>query len=177
MVTAGCLGYGPIHLLAASAVAVGFRWDSRVLGWDRPGLLALSNLACAALCLLFLVLGRIRLLLVCVLGKGFVVGHCLTCPVRCSLTLAMFGREILRSVPVGGLWNGILLARATDQPVPRRFCGGFDGDGHLSWECTFLPLVEIRENPEFHDLMSMDKGHSGVSASLVVWYSWCFSLG
>ena len=26
-------------------------------------------------------------------------------------------------------------------------------------ECTFPPLVEIRENPEFHDLMRMDKGH------------------
>ena len=25
--------------------------------------------------------------------------------------------------------------------------------------CTFPPLVEIRENPEFHDLMRMDKGH------------------
>ena len=34
-----------------------------------------------------------------------------------------------------------------------------DGDGHLFWECTFPPLVEIRENPEFHDLMRMDKGH------------------
>ena len=26
-------------------------------------------------------------------------------------------------------------------------------------ECTFPPLVEIRENPEFHDLMNMDKGY------------------
>ena len=29
------------------------------------------------------------------------------------------------------------------------FCGGA-GDGHLLWDCTFPPLVEIREHPEFH---------------------------
>ena len=44
----------------------------------------------------------------------------------------------------------------------RLFLVGFvqppDGDGHLFWECTFRPLVEICENPEFHDLMRMDKG-------------------
>ena len=39
------------------------------------------------------------------------------------------------------------------QHVPCRFCGGADGDGHLFWDCTFLPLVEIREHPEFHDRM------------------------
>ena len=39
------------------------------------------------------------------------------------------------------------------------FVGRQMGDRHLYWECTFPPLVEIRENPEFHDLMRMDKGH------------------
>ena len=29
--------------------------------------------------------------------------------------------------------------------------------GILFWDCTFPPLVEIRENPEFHELMEMDK--------------------
>ena len=36
---------------------------------------------------------------------------------------------------------------------PCRFCGCLDGDGHLFWECTYPPLVEIGENLEFHDLM------------------------
>ena len=31
------------------------------------------------------------------------------------------------------------------RPIPCRFCGAPDGDGHLFWECTFPPLVEIRE--------------------------------
>ena len=37
------------------------------------------------------------------------------------------------------------------------FCCGTDGDGHLFWECPYPPLVEIHENPEFHDLMRMVK--------------------
>ena len=61
---------------------------------------------------------------------------------------------------VGGVWNGFLLGRVRGQRVPCRFCGGPDSDGHfLFWECSFPPLVEIRENPEFHDLMRMDKGY------------------
>ena len=37
--------------------------------------------------------------------------------------------------------------------------------GHLFWECPYPPLVEIRQNPEFHDLMRMDKG-SGMAGFL-----------
>ena len=66
---------------------------------------------------------------------------------------------LLRGVLVGGVWNGFLLGTVRGQPVPCRFCGGPDGDGHLFGEFTYPPLVEIRENPEFHDLMRMDKGH------------------
>ena len=45
----------------------------------------------------------------------------------------------------------MLLGRVRRQVAPCRFCEALDG--HLFWECTFPPLVEIRENPEFHDLM------------------------
>ena len=34
---------------------------------------------------------------------------------------------------------------------------------------TFPPLVEIRENPEFHDLMRMDKGHW---PRCLIWHGW-----
>ena len=69
-----------------------------------------------------------------------------------SLILLMFerGKALLRSIMVGAVWNGLLLGRVREQPVPCRFCGAPDGDGHLFWERTFPPLVEIRENPEFH---------------------------
>ena len=68
-------------------------------------------------------------------------------------------KALLRSVMVGGVWNGFLLSEVRGRDVQCQFCGVPDGNGHLFWECTFPPLVEIRENPEFHDLMGLDKGH------------------
>ena len=71
-------------------------------------------------------------------------------------------KALLRGVPVGGVWNGFLLGGGgvgRGQPVPCQFCGGLEGNGHLFWECTCLLLVEIRGNPEFHDLMRIENGH------------------
>ena len=45
VVSGGCPGHGPIHLLSASAAEIGFRWDSHALAWIRPGLPFLCNLA------------------------------------------------------------------------------------------------------------------------------------
>ena len=56
--------------------------------------------------------------------------------------------------------------------VVRRFlvgCGAPDNDGHLFWDCPFPPLVEIRENPEFHDLMREDKAHW---PRCLLWHGW-----
>ena len=49
MVSEGCPGHGPVHLLVASAAEIGFRWDLLALAWSRPGLPLLSNLAEASL--------------------------------------------------------------------------------------------------------------------------------
>ena len=78
-------------------------------------------------------------------------------------------KGLLRSVMVGEVWNGFLLCRVRNQVVPCRFCGAPDHDGHLFWDCTFPPLVEIRENPEFHDLMRMDKAHW---PRCLLWHGW-----
>ena len=53
--------------------------------------------------------------------------------------------------------------------MPCRFCGDDDNDGHLFWDCTCPPLVEIRENPEFHELMEMDKSYW---PSCLLWHGW-----
>ena len=37
------------------------------------------------------------------------------------------------------------------------------------WECTFPPLVEVRENPEFHELMREDKAHW---PRCLLWHGW-----
>ena len=76
---------------------------------------------------------------------------------------------LLRSVMVGGVWNGFLVGKTRSQPTPCRFCGALDGDGHLFWECTFPSLFEIRESPEFHDLMREDKAHW---PRCLLWHGW-----
>ena len=47
----------------------------------------------------------------------------------------MFERErekaLLRTILVGGVWNGFLLGYVRGQTVPCRFCGAPDHDGHL----------------------------------------------
>ena len=165
MVCEGCPGHGPIHLLVASAAEIGFRWDPLALAWSRPGLPLLSNLAgpiqhfraaifdawrnkaAADLC------GR----------EGFRGGPLLDIHGSLQLLNSSHVRDrekgLFRSILVGGVWNGFLLSRVKGQPVPCRFCGSPDGDGHLFWECTFPPFVEIRDNPEFHDLMREGKAH------------------
>ena len=45
MVSEGCPGHGPIHLLVSSAAEIGFRWDPLALAWSRSGLLLFSDLA------------------------------------------------------------------------------------------------------------------------------------
>ena len=82
-------------------------------------------------------------------------------------------KALLRSVMVGGVWNGFLLGRVRGHPVPCPFCGGPDGGGHFFRDCTFPPLVEIRENPEFHDLMREDKAHW---PRCLLWHDWLPSL-
>ena len=70
---------------------------------------------------------------------------------------------------MSGVWNGFLLSRVRGQAVPCRFCGAPDNDGHLFWDCPFPPLVEIREHPEFHDLMRLDTAHW---PWCLLWHGW-----
>ena len=175
MVGEGCPGHGPIHLLSASATEIGFRWDPLALAWVRPGLLLLSNLAGpiqhfrAAL----LDAWRNRVAAGLCRREGFRGGSLLD--VRGSLQLLNSShvrerdKALLRVIMVGGVWNGFLLSRVRGQAVPYRFCGAPDNDGHLFCDCPFPPLVEIRENPEFHDLMRLDKGHW---PRCLLWHGW-----
>ena len=46
---------------------------------------------------------------------------------------------------------------------------GTDSDGHLFGKCPFPSLVEIREGPEIHDLMEMDKSSW---PRCLLWHGW-----
>ena len=175
MVRDGCPGHGPIHLLSDSAAEIGFQWNPVALAWTRPGLPMLDNLAGPIQHFRSAVLDAWRnKVAVDLCGrKGFRGGPLLDIHGSLQLLNSSHVRErdkgLLRSVMVGGVWNGFLLGRIRNQAVPCRFCGVPDHDGHLFWECTFPPLVEIRENPEFHDLMRMDKAHW---PRCLLWHGW-----
>ena len=165
MVSEGCPGHGPVHLLSASAAEIGFEWDPHALAWVRPGLPLLSNLAGPSqhfkAALLDSWRDKVAADLCC--RQGFRGGLSLDVHGSLQLLNSSHVRErdkaLLRNVMVGGVWNGLLLGRVRSQAVPCRFCGAPDNDGHLFWDCPFPPLVKIRENPEFHDLMRLDKAN------------------
>ena len=175
MVESGCPGHGPIHLLLASAAEIGFLWNPHALAWVRPGLPLLSNLAGPIQHFRAAILDawRNRVAADLCRRKGFRGGSLLDIHGSLQLLISSHVRErdkaLLRAIVVGGVWNGFLLGHVRGQPVPCRFCGAPDHDGHLFWECTFPPLVEIRENPEFHDLMRMDKAHW---PRCLLWHGW-----
>ena len=105
--------------------------------------------------------------------KGFRGGPSLDVHGSLQLLNSSYVRErdkaLLRSIMVGCVWNGFLLGKVRGQVVPCQFCGAPDGDGHLFWECTFPPLVEIRENPDFHDLVELDKSSR---PRCLLWHGW-----
>ena len=161
----GCLGHGTVHLLVGGASEIGFRWDSCMLGWERPGLPVSSNLAALVQHFRAAILDAWRSKVAADLcaREGIKGGPLLDITGTLQFLNSVHVRErdkaLLRSVVVGGVWNGFLLGRVRGQPVPCRLCGSPDGDGHLFGECTFPPLAEIHENLEFRDLMRMEKGN------------------
>ena len=171
----GSSGHGPAHLLLESAAEIGFSWCSRSLGWERPGLPVLSMIDGPVQYFRSAILDawRHKVSVDLCARKGFRGGPFLDISGTLQLLNSDHVRErdkaLLRGVLVGGVWNGFLLGKVRNSHVPCRFCGGEDHDGHLFWECTFPPLVEIRENPEFHDLMEMDKSFW---PRCLLWHGW-----
>ena len=154
---------------------LGFQSDPHALAWIRPGLPLLSNLAGPIQHFQAAILdawrNKVAADLCCRLG--FRGGPLLVVHGSLQLLNSSHVRErdeaLLRSIMVGGVWNGLLLGRVRGRAVPFRFCGAPDNDGHLFWDCPLPPLVEIRENPEFHDLMSLDKANW---PRCLLWHGW-----
>ena len=66
----------------------------------------------------------------------------------------------------------VLIVQGSGVSRFHRFCGD-DGDGHIFWDCTFPPLVEIREHPEFHGLMEIDVSYW---PKCLLWHGWLHLL-
>ena len=149
MVGAGCPGHGPVHLLSASVAEIGFQWDPLALAWSRPGLPLLTNLAGPVQHFKTAILDAWRNKVAADLcGRaGFRGGPLLNVHGSLQLLNSFHVRErdkaLLRSILVGGVWNGFLLGRVRRQHVPCRFCGAPDGDGHLFGNVPFLLLLRF----------------------------------
>ena len=149
MVGGGCPGHGPIHLLSASAADVGFQWDPHALAWIRPGLPLLSNLAGPIQHFRAALLDAWRKKVTTDLCRrqGFRGGPLLDFHGSLQLLNSSHVRErdkaLLRTILVGGVWNGFLLGRVRGQTVPCRFCGAPDHDGHLFGSVLFLLLLRL----------------------------------
>ena len=170
MVHEGCPGHGPVHLLSAALQRLAS--NGILMHWPGLGLICLCSVIWLALFstsrLLFLMPGETRLPLIFVGGKVFEVGHG-SLQLLNSSHVREREKALLRTIMVGGVWNGFLLGRVRGQAVSCRFCGAPDNDGHLFWDCPFPTLVEIRENPEFHDLMRLDKARW---PRCLLWHGW-----
>ena len=78
-------------------------------------------------------------------------------------------KMLLRAILCGSVWNGFLLGKAKKEDVPCRFCGKRDGDGHLFWDRTFLPIQHVRDLPEFAYLVSSDRSNW---PRCLLWHCW-----
>ena len=117
--------------------------------------------------------GNIKLLLISASGKGFgvVLGLIFMALIN-HLSLPIFGNETKCCfVPFFRVefWNGFLLGKVKKEDVPCRFCGAPDNYGHLFWDCTFPPFVELRNQPEFLPLLSRDHTHW---SRCLLWHGW-----
>ena len=174
MVGEGCPGHGPIHLLVASAAEIGFRWDPLILAWSRPGLPLLRNLASPIQHFRAAILDAWRNKAAADLcgREGFRGGPLLDVHGSLQLLNSSHVRDrdkgLLRSILFGGVWNGFLLSKVRSSLFNVGFVLLLMGMVICFWECTFPPL-EIRENPEFHDLMREDKAHW---PRCLLWHGW-----
>ena len=179
LVAAGRPGHGPVHLLLKSACHLGFAWDSDEEGWIRPGLLPLRILAGpfqhfrSAICAAWWGRGAGILTTRQSFRRGPLLDYDGTKQLLFSSHLRERDKMLLRSILCGVAWNGFLLGKSKEEDVPCRYCGGVDGDGHLFWDCPFLPFVRIRNHPEFLPLMDCDRS---TWPRCLAWHAWLPAL-
>ena len=147
-------GHGLVHLSLTAAAEIGIVWEeeSRV-GFVLPAPSQDAFGACPTSSEShFLRPGNSKLVLSWRTGRGtrmrsFWMSEDLFKLLTSSLLRAR-DKILLRSMPCGRVWNRSLLWKDRDEEVKCRMCGGRDGDGHLFWNWTFLPILHDREPPE-----------------------------
>ena len=146
LISRGAQGHGPVHLLLISAAEIGFTWDSGGQGWLRVSLPPLRMMTGPIQHFRSANLDAWHFHVFSKLSerKGFRSVEFADLKGSLQLLNSTHLRDrdkmLLRAILCGGVWNGFLLGKARKEDVPCRFCGEKDGDGHLFWECSFLPF-------------------------------------
>ena len=108
MVSEGCRGHGPVHLLVSSAAEIGFRWDPHSLALASAWIalyFAIWLVLCSIFVLQFLTPGRTKLQLIFVAVRVFGVAPCwIFVGLYSFLTLLMLGIVIKGLLRCGYGW-------------------------------------------------------------------------
>ena len=163
LISRGAQNHGPVHLLLISAAELGFAWDGNEHGWVRVSLDPLRMMAGLVQHFRSAILEAWRVHVFAKLSERKVFWGVEFANFQGSLQLLTSShlrerdKMLLRAILCGGVWNGFLLGKAKKEDVQCLFCVKGDGDGHLFWECPFLPppLQHVRELPEVAYLMSL----------------------
>ena len=156
LISRGAQGHGPVHLPPISAAEIGFSWDSGEQGWIRVSLPPLRMMAGPIQHFRSAILDAWDFRVFSKLSerKGFwsveFADRKGSLQLLNSTHLRDRDKMLLRAIMCGGAWNGFLLGKAKKEDVPCRFCGKRDGDGHLFWECSFLPFNMCATSLSFH---------------------------
>ena len=176
----GAPGHGPVHLLVESASSLGFRWCSDGFCWDRPGLPQLPMIEGPYQHFQDSILGALTDLNAADLckRKGFRSGPHLDFRGSMQLLDSSHVRDrdkaLLRAILSGGVWNGFLLSNIRRQTRSLLlFFVGFGWGWSLVLGLFLRPLVVVRDSPEFHDIVSLDKAGW---PRCFLWHGWLPAL-
>ena len=174
----GAPGHGPVHLLVDSAASLGFQWCLDGFCWNRPGLPLLPMVEGPYPHFKDSILGAWRDFNSADLcrRKGFQGGPLLDFRDPCSsLTLPMSGTETRHCFKGSFLVEfGMVFSLARCKGITFHVVCVVVQTGMVTcFGSVLTPLVAIRDSPEFHDTVKLEK--AGWPGGLL-WHGWLPAL-
>ena len=163
LVAEGGLGQGPVHLLVGTARVIEFTWDPREPGWVRRGLPHLRELVGPFQHFKSSILDAWKNKVCFDLSRrqGFQEGPMLDIAGSLQLLRASHVGErdkaLLRGIMVGVFGMDFFSVMPGEKSFRAASAAGLIEMDICFGNALTSPLIQIRENPEFHDLIQRDK--------------------